>query len=55
MPRLKQRYLVVIRFTGGLLAGLEYTNTQDWPMTVGLRIDQPIAGSPYVVLSCTPV
>lgn len=42
-------------FTGGNLKGLCYTCTTGVYMPVGTRVDNPVGGSPYIIVACVEV
>jgi hypothetical protein len=50
-PKIKE-YLVTKKFLGGLLDGFQKSEITSVEMKVGLVVMNPVAGSPYKVVSC---
>lgn len=48
-------FKTTIRFIGGILKGLEYTEIRSFESTVGKKVLKPIGGSPYIVIACERV
>lgn len=46
------RYMVTRRFTGGILDGLTHTGETRHAAKIGMRVDKPVGGSPYVITEC---
>lgn len=56
MGGFKQKFLVTLKFTGGVLEGLTYTITRENPVAVGTKIERSfISPSPYEIISCEPI
>lgn len=46
-----RRYRVTRLFTGGLLAGLTYTEVTTVEFAVGFTCERPVGGSPYRIIA----
>ena len=49
------KYRTVRKFTEGTLKGLTHETTHSFYSKPGTRVDKPIGGSPYVIVSCEEV
>jgi len=47
-----KRYLVTRKFIGGILDGLTHTEVTSVQFDVGFRCENPVGGSPYVIVAC---